>query len=483
MSKKVEHQTLGPRGESLLHARTRMVMLEITSRCNLRCTYCAKSHPGNAGEHMTFELESILPDLERVTPHEIQISGHGESTILEGWSELASRLIERGMPITLTSNFSRVFSESEIAVLAEMEQITISCDTADPEAFRAIRRGAEISSVEENLRNLLARSEVTGRRPYLAINCVLTPRTIGGLCDLVHWAVDNGTQCVSIVQHIDHGDRGSEPAAHSVDCGDGGRLTEILGEAANLARSLGLDFNHMGSVPVPTESGALPPKLEIAPLPRAARAEAPSEKKPVTVPASDPSSSIPDTMPLDLLDTPASPVEPSELRNESPTRDCTDPWKKLYINADGDVSLCCWSNPVGNVQNTALEELRNGGAAMEMRGGLLSGNLPSACAACEVRAWTTAANLQDDVLELDKPEEQPLSFAARRRIREYLFEQQKILGERASLMQEQQDLSDQRQDILEYHHGFRSSPWRLVRALGRACLSPILGKPKSYWNS
>ncbi len=108
MSSEVERQAIGFKGELLLHARTRMVMLEITSRCNLRCTYCAKSHPGNAGEHMTFELDRILPDLERLTPHEIQISGHGESTILDGWSEIASRLIVRGMPITLDMRIARL---------------------------------------------------------------------------------------------------------------------------------------------------------------------------------------------------------------------------------------------------------------------------------------------------------------------------------------------------------------------------------------
>lgn len=427
---------------------------------------------------MTFELESILPDLERVTPHEIQISGHGESTILANWSELASRLIERGMPITLTSNFATIFSKEEIAVLAEMEQITISCDTADPEIFKAIRRGSVLSSVEENLKNLCARAKVTGRRPYLAINCVLTPRTIDGLEDLIQWAADHGTQCVSIVQHIDHGSRGKEPMAHEVGSDDRVKLVEVLGKASRRARSLGLDFNHMGSVPVPSDPTALPPKLEIAPLPSLGNSPDPkdapdqpaAEAEPVSTPGQTP------TPPLHAVA-----HAHAQPRNEAPTRDCTDPWRKLYINAEGDVSLCCWSSPVGNLRHTPLEALRNGEAAHKMRAGLLSGELPSACAACEVRAWTTSANLQDDVLELDKPEEQPLSFKARRRIREYLHEQQKILEERSLLMEEQQVLHEQRREILGYYEGFHASPWRLLRALGRACLTPILGAPKSYW--
>src|SRR6187402_3534660 len=53
------------------------------------------------------------------------------------------------------------------------------------------------------------------------------------------------------------------------------------------------------------------------------------------------------------------------------TRDCLDPWKMSFVHADGAVSLCCWSRPVGNIKDAPFGEILMNEAAREMRRGLL----------------------------------------------------------------------------------------------------------------
>jgi Iron-sulfur cluster-binding domain len=67
------------------------------------------------------------------------------------------------------------------------------------------------------------------------------------------------------------------------------------------------------------------------------------------------------------------------------TRDCLDPWKMAFVKADGSVSLCCWSSPVGNIKQRTLNEILHDEPARQMRRGLLNGHMPGECVRCPAR--------------------------------------------------------------------------------------------------
>ena len=67
------------------------------------------------------------------------------------------------------------------------------------------------------------------------------------------------------------------------------------------------------------------------------------------------------------------------------TRDCLDPWKMSFVHADGSVTLCCWSRPVGNIKDAPFGEILMNEAAREMRRGLLTGRIPDDCVRCPAR--------------------------------------------------------------------------------------------------
>ena len=79
------------------------------------------------------------------------------------------------------------------------------------------------------------------------------------------------------------------------------------------------------------------------------------------------------------------------------TRSCLDPWSFLLVRADGYVKLCCWSEPVGNVNETDLDQIVTGSAAQSLRSSLLSGNLTENCKGCSQRGMTTREQLGLDL--------------------------------------------------------------------------------------
>jgi len=79
------------------------------------------------------------------------------------------------------------------------------------------------------------------------------------------------------------------------------------------------------------------------------------------------------------------------------TRDCLDPWKMAFVHADGNVSLCCWSRPVGNVKDAPMQQLLHNEAALAMRRGLLTGELPPDCAQCPARTLTAVPEFRRKV--------------------------------------------------------------------------------------
>ncbi|HZL98636.1 MAG TPA: SPASM domain-containing protein [Planctomycetota bacterium] len=79
------------------------------------------------------------------------------------------------------------------------------------------------------------------------------------------------------------------------------------------------------------------------------------------------------------------------------TRDCLDPWKMSFVHADGAVTLCCWSRPVGNIKDAPFADVLMNDAAREMRRGLLTGRIPEDCVHCPARTLVPVAEFRSKV--------------------------------------------------------------------------------------
>jgi MoaA/NifB/PqqE/SkfB family radical SAM enzyme len=134
----------------------RQIRLDLTSRCNLRCVYCAVSQKAYVGADMQppdveRAVRTIL-DLARFHPLDpVDINGHGETTIVAGWTDTCKALLEAGLKLRLTTNFAKEFTADELGVLARMQGIAISIDTSDRMLLKRLRRKVDLRQIITNI--------------------------------------------------------------------------------------------------------------------------------------------------------------------------------------------------------------------------------------------------------------------------------------------------------------------------------------------
>jgi MoaA/NifB/PqqE/SkfB family radical SAM enzyme len=393
---------LGPR-------RIREVILEATSRCNLRCLYCAVSQPGYVGRDLEGDADSIFRDIIALNPGEVQINGHGETTMLPGWVRLADLLTQSRVAVTLTSNLARAFEPHEIETLARLSRLTVSCDTADPRLYALLRRGGRLDRIEANLRAIrtVARSQGT-RGPFIAINCTFSHRVVAGLSELVRWGARLDLDAVALTNLVVYpGLPGKLVLRHPAQVDPVGAQRSIE-DATRVASELGLKFFTMGGLDEDLDRAVR--SMNDGQLQLASFDE--NERAPL-VPAAGA-----------VMDRPVA-ATPTHTVPPGLTRDCVDPWEQVFVHADGGVSLCCWAGTVGNLQDASLADIVTSAGARALRRELLTGELSHSCQVCPARGLTTIPALQS---RLDRLELPPGVFArAMRELSRRLVEIRKTL--------------------------------------------------------
>lgn len=68
------------------------------------------------------------------------------------------------------------------------------------------------------------------------------------------------------------------------------------------------------------------------------------------------------------------------------TRDCTDPWRVAFVQADASVRPCCFfEEKLGTLAENTLEEIVEGESFRKLRGELVTGVLRPNCRTCSAR--------------------------------------------------------------------------------------------------
>jgi MoaA/NifB/PqqE/SkfB family radical SAM enzyme len=126
-----------------------LAQIEITTRCNYQCFYCAGRHMRQA--HMSWDrftqIMARLPQEAR----EVSLQGEGEPLLHPRFWDMAQAVLDRGLaPYTIT-NGSLIEPKRLATVFAT---VGLSIDTLDPSLSEAIGR-IKLHTVLENLDRLL----------------------------------------------------------------------------------------------------------------------------------------------------------------------------------------------------------------------------------------------------------------------------------------------------------------------------------------
>jgi cyclic pyranopterin phosphate synthase len=147
--------------------------VSVTDRCNLRCVYCMpKEGVSLIGHEEILGYEEILR-IARIAAgigiKKIRITG-GEPLVRKGITDLLAELqhIPQLEDISMTTNGILLEAAAEALRRAGLKRINISLDTLDPEKYRQITRGGNITAVLAGIHA----ARITGFKP-IKVNVVV----------------------------------------------------------------------------------------------------------------------------------------------------------------------------------------------------------------------------------------------------------------------------------------------------------------------
>jgi len=165
-------------------------MVEVTTSCNLRCSYCLVSSPlWQPGTLPKNAVMSVLNDLKNLKTAVIHLHGHGETTIVDGWTDYAKTLLDANIHVSICSNLSKQFNDDEINILSRFAHLAVSLDTLDQEMFKKFRRGGDIKHVLYNMIRIMTMAHKHKRPLRVSWSIVVSDQNIWGLLDLTHCGI------------------------------------------------------------------------------------------------------------------------------------------------------------------------------------------------------------------------------------------------------------------------------------------------------
>lgn len=321
-----------------------MLMIEVSSLCNLRCFMCAKTlgYKGTPPDRLidmdvVERLAGVLPFLEYV-----DLSGvWGEALIKpERYLRILERLKRHGITVRTISNGTLVTREVASAMVRHgLDIFSISVDAANPETYRRIRSGGELDDVIAGIRFLREEKLRQGRSTPRIDFLVLGMRdTIGELPDVIRLAAAHGVSRVVLQEMVDF----EEVRGQSLAYGYRELGKEWFGRALGVARELGVDLS---------------------------------------------------LLPSDQFEEPCEAESHKEATGERRTavlKDCLLPWTMAVVTTTGDVIPCCTMfASMGTLKEKSFEEIWNGERYRKLREELLSATPPPFCVVCAARGWRT----------------------------------------------------------------------------------------------
>ncbi len=313
--------------------------LEVTNRCNLKCTTCPQSWgmseaSADLSPERARELLDQLPSVRRVVLH-----GIGEPTLNPRLPELIAVVKERGAYALFNTN-GLLLRGALLRKLVDsgLDEVRISVDAATPETYQMVRGADMFTRVMANASALAAaRNAWKSSTPRISLWMTGMKSNIRELPDLVRLSHRAGIDEVYIQRLVFSGRNRANDAEALY-----GRMDEPERAGLEAAQRLAVELG----VTLRGSSEALP-----------------------------------------STDATAS--------GDHPWRACRRPTSLMYITANGNVLPCCiapftdapYSSLVlGNARRLSLEEIWNGERYQEWRERMRDGEPPLACRGCG-SAW------------------------------------------------------------------------------------------------
>lgn len=370
------------------------LLIETTTRCNLRCKQCA--HVINKYAFADMSMETFYK-LRPLFPHAEQVAlyGHGETFLHKQFFEMLAEVKQYPTEVYVTTNGMLVTEKvAEQLVELGLDKLAFSLDAATPELFNEIRRGAQLGKILENIRFLNHFKQRAGRddKPTLSIMYCAMKSNIQELPELVKMADElNMTHGVAVMNIYEYDDQMvGESLLRSPELAE-----PYLNEANRLAHRLAVPLGGVNNV---FEGVSIRPvhlswkervyrtyrefkrsfdrtallKLKLSRMAQRLKPAAANEQ---------------------ISEAVNSQRSDAQLSGEAQmirVKKCRDPWDFLFIDVHGNIRVCCTSHRImGNVHDTDIVDIWNSRPYQEFRAKMVSPDIPEECTTCLRKEWQT----------------------------------------------------------------------------------------------
>lgn len=159
--------------------------IEITTRCNLSCVFCARAFRRTEPEDMPIEqFRQVLAHL----PHAYRVTlvGLGEPLIHPGIGDIVAAAASGGRRVGLVTNALLLDDAAGTALLdAGLSSIAFSIDAADEAMAQKLRPGTDLDRVVGNIKAFTEKARATRRPVSTAVFTAVSTENIRGLDALV----------------------------------------------------------------------------------------------------------------------------------------------------------------------------------------------------------------------------------------------------------------------------------------------------------
>lgn len=352
------------------------LLLELSSRCNLRCIMCAinqdpRMQKGGEwfGDLDPAVFKNIEPYLSKIV--RVDLNGNGESLMNRDFLPILEKVKLGGAFAGLTSNALMINDDVARGIVnAGLDEIVISFHAAEPALFEEISRPAKFETFLDNVKAINKYKEYyrTGL-PVIKFNFVAMKKNISQLEKVIEFAAELRAVEVAVLVLVEYDLVRGESLVNYPEL-----VKEYFPPAIECAQKSGVNLN-------------LPP-LYINMLPKQAEAELKEQK--TAAPGRRSWWRLLRYAAKALL-TP----NPNEPGNLEVVRDCLDPWTFCWVMQSGRVRPCCFmEKDMGSLSDRSLEEIWFGEKYRSFRRQILKNNPPRECTECVQRPLTTMAHLK-----------------------------------------------------------------------------------------
>lgn len=309
--------------------------IEITTRCTLGCTACARTKFKLKSRQMSKE---VFRQALAALPHawRIVLVGLGEPLLHPQVLDFIKMATAEGRRVGLVTNAMHLDSSMARALCASgLASLTFSIDALDPEIAEELRMGSDIDLIKANIQGLMAEKNKQGVTLGCSVFTALRPSNIDELPAIIDFSLEAGMDAL-MLSDLNF----AENQSHALYAGLQPTQASAMRREFRRALARGLPVLSVWGL----EEFALEQRYR------------------------------------DFLLFDSQRLAGRARRQTH----CYSPWQTIPVNVDGQVTICdCQPRAVlGNLLTTPLQSWWNGSVMQKHRRHMLSENPPGECLIC-----------------------------------------------------------------------------------------------------